>query len=116
MWTVALGMTRASAIERPESISPEVGSGRKGTRTPDILLVREALYQLSYAPSSRPIREPSAAQNTAAAPLRPNLGHLDHDAQQEHAEQAHHRDHGLHHRPRPDGLADRQTEVLLDQP
>ena len=23
--------------------------GRKGTRTPDILLVREALYQLSYA-------------------------------------------------------------------
>jgi hypothetical protein len=24
--------------------------GRKGTRTPDILLVREALYQLSYAP------------------------------------------------------------------
>src|SRR6185436_18707836 len=25
--------------------------GRKGTRTPDILLVRQALYQLSYAPS-----------------------------------------------------------------
>src|SRR4029079_11381922 len=25
--------------------------GRKGTRNPDILLVRQALYQLSYAPS-----------------------------------------------------------------
>ncbi len=25
------------------------GGGRRGTRTPDILLVREALYQLSYA-------------------------------------------------------------------
>ena len=27
-------------------------SGRRGTRTPDHFLVREALYQLSYAPAN----------------------------------------------------------------
>ena len=26
-------------------------SGRRGSRTPDIILVKDALYQLSYAPS-----------------------------------------------------------------
>jgi hypothetical protein len=40
--------------ERPDLHRPLLSGrgGRKGTRTPDILLVREALYQLSYAPST----------------------------------------------------------------
>lgn len=50
----ALGVTFAPRTD-PEERRPVgeiVGNshrGRRGTRTPDILLVREALYQLSYA-------------------------------------------------------------------
>ena len=40
----------------------------------------------------------------------------DHQVQQHHAAEADHRDHGLHHRPRLDGLPDGEPEVLLDQP
>jgi hypothetical protein len=66
-WTIALSVWRLAHIEekrsagirgsessrngpRPRRNSRAEPGGRKGTRTPDILLVREALYQLSYAP------------------------------------------------------------------
>jgi hypothetical protein len=32
--------------------------GDEGTRTPDILLAKQALYQLSYVPGGSPVRRP----------------------------------------------------------
>ena len=41
---------------------------------------------------------------------------LDHEPEQQHEDQPADREHRLHQRPRLDGLADREAEVLLDQP
>ena len=39
-------------MNRPSPLSfPQAQNGGKETRTPDILLAKQALYQLSYAPS-----------------------------------------------------------------
>src|SRR4051794_29197532 len=40
----------------------------------------------------------------------------DDEVEEQHQDDAHHRDRGLHHRPGPNGLPDGESEVLLDEP
>ena len=56
--TVRVTSAEETPVCRPElSLKPEVGrtpgSGARGIRTPDILLAKQALYQLSYGPDKR---------------------------------------------------------------
>ncbi len=58
-----------------DDLHADHGGGRRGTRTPDNFLVREGLYQLSYAPGAPAIvsgrdraAQPSAAAGTMSSP------------------------------------------------
>ena len=64
----ALGRPLTWAV-RPATPSP--ASGDEETRTPDFLLAKEALYQLSYVPAFRAVGSPSA---TASGSLRGPVG------------------------------------------
>ena len=48
----------------------ESGSGAKGTRTPDPLLAKQVLFQLSYSPAPRRFKYPVTAAQQGARPLQ----------------------------------------------
>jgi hypothetical protein len=54
--TSRLSVVRSSQLSYKPGLISIVGGGKE-TRTPDILLAKQALYQLSYAPSQKGKRE-----------------------------------------------------------
>ena len=54
--TSRLSVVRSSQLSYKPGLNSIVGGGKE-TRTPDILLAKQALYQLSYAPSQKGKRE-----------------------------------------------------------
>ena len=60
----------SGAVAKPLFVSPASRCGEEGTRTPDLLLAKQALYQLSYSP------EPCAANRVRVLGFEPRTSAL----------------------------------------
>ena len=64
IWDLGIRISAELQIPDPQSQIPNRSGGHEGTRTPNFLLVREAVYQLTYVPKDLRLFYTAAARRT----------------------------------------------------